>query len=118
MKNIGIKAVLNLQCKQEIIDRGLEKEDMISLYNQHDIKTVIYHPVSDSNTQKYAMKTFAATQYLHGMRKKGYKVFIHCSTGVSRAPTVVLAYLTLYKRVNNWNNVDEVNMFLKENHSI
>jgi protein-tyrosine phosphatase len=44
---------------------------------------------------------------------KNLKVFVNCKTGISRAPTVVLAYLALYKRVNDWQNIPSINSFIK-----
>jgi protein-tyrosine phosphatase len=44
---------------------------------------------------------------------KNLKVFVNCKSGISRAPTVVLTYLALYKRVNDWQNIPSTNNFIK-----
>lgn len=40
------------------------------------------------------------------VNKNNLKVFIHCSSGLVRSPTVVLAYLSIFKRVKSWKNIN------------
>ncbi len=83
-------------------------------YSNLEIKAIMNYPIDDLDEKNYAKEIFAATQYLYDMRKnKGMKVFINCKTGISRSPTVVLAYLALYKRVNDWQNVSLIDAFIK-----
>jgi protein-tyrosine phosphatase len=45
------------------------------------------------------------------------KVFLHCTTGVSRAPTIFLCYLALFVRYDDLrkrNNFEELRIFLKQ----
>ena len=51
-------------------------------------------------------------------RKHGPKVFICCCSSISRSPTLVLAYLTLFKKVSCWNNLDMTNTLLRKFHPI
>jgi hypothetical protein len=56
-----------------------------------------------------------AAQYLHGLiDKQNKKVFIHCSSGLIRTPTIVLTYLCIFKRVKSWQNVSQTRDFVTE----
>ena len=44
---------------------------------------------------------------------KQQNVFIYCNTGISRAPTIIMAYLCLYKIVKDWNDIDIVSNLIK-----
>ena len=46
----------------------------------------------------------------------GLTVYIHCTSGISRAPTVVMVYLCLFKRVKQWQNPYYVAQFVKAFH--
>lgn len=60
------------------------------------------------------MSIFQACQYLNDMvNNKNQKVFVYCNSGVSRAPTILMAYLCLYKKVNDWKNIEAVGDLLK-----
>lgn len=52
------------------------------------------------------------------INNKKLKVFVHCSSGISRAPTVVLAYLCLFKRVPEWSNIIKTSKYFKEHYHV
>lgn len=84
-------------------------------YRNFGIDTAMHYPCSN-NDHQYKEKVFKAAQYLHGLINTQKKdVFIHCSSALVRTPTVLLAYLCIFKRVRNWKNVAEVNQFVMEN---
>lgn len=88
----------------------------MKLYNKFNINSIINYPIDDLNEKTCAKEVFAASQYLYDMRNnKGLKVFVNCKTGISRSPTVVMTYLALYKRVNDWQNLDAINILIKSN---
>jgi len=67
----------------------------------------MHFPIDDFATAEKAEKYFQASQYLNDMiNNQGLKVFVHGSSGISRAPTAILTYLTMYKRVNVWKDVN------------
>ena len=47
-------------------------------------------------------------------RQFGAKVFVYCSSGVSRAPTVALAYLCLFKKLQFWDSVEKTRDMIKK----
>lgn len=57
---------------------------------------------------------FNAAQHLNNLvNNQNLNVFIHCSSGVSRAPAVAITYLCLFKKVKCWDNPDDVAHFVK-----
>lgn len=47
------------------------------------------------------------------VNKKNLKVFVHCTSGISRSATVILAYLCLFKRVQGWEQVATIREFVR-----
>ena len=46
------------------------------------------------------------------INNKNLRVFVYDQSGVSRSPSVVMAYLTLFKKVQCWNYVPLVESIL------
>lgn len=115
MKRKGITAVLNLQTQEEMNLMGIDWPAQLQTYRQYGIETVVHHPCSNLS-QDYSNKTFEASQQLFSLvNKRNMTVFIHCSSGLVRAPTTVLAYLCVFKRIKNWRNVLLSRDFVVEN---
>lgn len=92
---------------------------MTQLYLSKGIKTAVHFPVDEYNEKEHKMKVFAAAQYLNDMvNNKGHRVYIHCSSGISRAPSVILTYLCLFKRVECWKDIDKADQFLMTHYHV
>jgi predicted protein tyrosine phosphatase len=50
------------------------------------------------------------------INKERLVVYLHCTSGISRAPAVALVYLCLFKRVKQWQNPHYVAQFVKAFH--
>jgi protein-tyrosine phosphatase len=62
-------------------------------------------PISDSQEDDLCADIFVGAQHLNNMiSKQQMTVYVHCTSGVSRGPSLVLVYLCLYKRVKQWQN--------------
>lgn len=60
--------------------------------------------VSDNITE-----VFKAASYLNDLANtKNLRVFLHSTAGMTRAPTVLLAYMALFKAHENWNDVGKM----------
>lgn len=44
---------------------------------------------------------------------KGQKLFVHCTTGVSRGPTLILVYLALFCKFEYWQDLLKIYEFLE-----
>lgn len=86
----------------------------MSEYRANKIETAMHYPCSNTDAD-FKEKVFMAAQYLHGLIDKQNKsVFIHCSSGLIRSPTIVLAYLCIFKRVKQWKSVPQTRDFITE----
>ena len=67
---------------------------------------------------EYIDGLFDAAHFLNKQinEKKKY-VFLNCTTGISRGPTLVMCYLALFKRNQGWKNVEELSKFIKDNYN-
>jgi protein-tyrosine phosphatase len=90
LRAVKITAILSLQTKDDLRDRGIEWEERSALRAGLTFRSV---PVTDFNTADLQHKLPACVSALDGMLKAGHSVYVHCTAGVSRSPTVVAAYL-------------------------
>jgi len=71
--------------------------------------TVINSSVSDINENEYCSDAFDAAVKLNDLvNVQGNNVFLHCTSGISRASTVFLCYLALFPRYENWRKNDDI----------
>jgi len=70
--------------------------------------------VSDVFEDEYAIHLFNAAQLLHNLKDiEKHKVFLHCSAGISRGPTLLIVYLALYLKLNISENLQQVRDFVE-----
>lgn len=82
--------------------RGLPWQSLEKYYAKRGMKSEKY-AVIDIREKDLNQSLFIAAQYLNNMvNNLKLNVFVHCSSGISRAPSVVLAYLSLFKKVKGW----------------
>jgi len=92
--------------------RGVDLNKMTQWYHNQGIDVVIHHIVEDQVTETYADHLFQGAKHLYDLIDvKGHRVFLHCCTGVSRAPTLWLCYQALYQK--NRNTVPDMDKELK-----
>jgi protein-tyrosine phosphatase len=75
---------------------------------------VLNYPISDVKEDEYMEQLFEASQHLFELiDKQGHHVFLHCSSGVSRGPTLALVYLSLFLKHKDWNNLLELHKWIR-----
>lgn len=87
--------------------------NQLRIYKSHGIEHV-QHLQCSNNDPQYEARVFEACKALHNLVGNNRRVFVHCSSGLVRSPTVVLAYLCIFKRYKNWRNVIETKDFIVE----
>lgn len=72
-------------------------------YKTHKIR-VYRFPINDQVQDSYCASLFVGAQHLNSLLnvQNEKTVLIHCSSGMSRAPAVVITYLCLFKRLKQW----------------
>jgi protein-tyrosine phosphatase len=88
----GVTAVLCLQTDQELAQAGIDWNCLETRCRQSDIE-VRRVPVTGCDPDGFRRKLPESVRVLDGLLRDGHKVYIHCSLGVCRAPTVIVAYL-------------------------
>lgn len=69
------------------------------MYDRVGITNVINFPVADEHIEDYVASLLEAAKQLDLMiNEQGEEVYVHCTTGISRAPTLIMVYLAIYCR--------------------
>jgi protein-tyrosine phosphatase len=90
LRSLKITAVLSLQTKDDLRDRGVGWEQKAArAAGLHFLNL----PVTDFDSADLQRKLPECVRGLDGLLKAGHSVYVHCTAGVSRSPTVVVAYL-------------------------
>lgn len=65
----------------------------MQFYRNKGVNVVVNYGISDEDEEIYADQLFQAAKHLYDLVDvKGHRVFLHDTTGVSRAPTLFLCY--------------------------
>ena len=88
----GISAVVNLQSEEDIRQIGYDWKGLKRHYRQ--AKMELRHvPIQDFDPEDLRKHLPACVQALNELLRDDHIVYVHCTQGVGRAPTVVVTYL-------------------------
>ena len=96
MYKSGINAVLNVQTDKDLDYRQLDINTLKKYANKYGINIERY-PIEDFNLDELYKKLKGAGDLLNNLIKNGKNVYVHCTAGIGRAPSVVIIYLVLYQ---------------------
>jgi len=97
IKNYQCTAVLNLMTKEEMEMRQIAPDYEQLMCKQTNLNYVPF-PIAHGSTDKMTDKLFQACLILNDMiNNKGERVFVHCMSGTTRSPTLILLFLCLYR---------------------
>jgi hypothetical protein len=88
----------------------------MKFYSRCGINVSKQLPVDDTDmdSQTTLDSMFMAAQYVDDMiNDKGLTVFIHSANGHTRAPTIALVYMCLFKKHSQSENLQELARILK-----
>jgi protein-tyrosine phosphatase len=88
----GVTAVLCLQSDQELAQAEIDWNRLESRCRKSGIE-IRRVPVTGGNPGIFRGSLPESVRALDRLLRDGHKVYIHCSLGVCRAPTVIVAYL-------------------------
>lgn len=95
--------------------RGINQDKMRMFYDRAQITSYQTFAVSDAIEDEYITNLFEAAKVLDQLLNDDeQEVFLHCTTGISRSPTLVIVYLALFLRHKNWDNLTELEAFVKK----
>lgn len=110
----GIKAVLNVQTEAELALREIDIRKIQGACSQQQIQYMRL-PLKENDEGEYAFDLFRICQKINQIvevEKKG-PLLVHCTSGVTRSPTVALAYLCIFKKIEDWDNPHGFSNYLR-----
>src|SRR5437867_2420141 len=93
LKEISITAVLSLQTRDDECYANINWKTLKRYYESRCIE-VYRLPVLDFDPKDLQEKLPACVHELHDLLSAGHIVYLHCTAGCGRSPTVAIAYLT------------------------
>jgi len=91
-KREGVTAVMNLQTDEDLRMAGFLAEPLEKLYAGSGVK-LCRVPVRDFDESHLRKRLPECVAALNRLLEKGHTVYLHCTVGVNRSPTVATAYL-------------------------
>jgi len=93
LHRLGITTVVNLQTDLDLKSEGISLKKLVQALAEVDID-LMRVPLEDFNEQALARDLSACVDTLELLMAPGWaKVYLHCTAGVQRSPTVAAAYL-------------------------
>ena len=96
LAQLKITAVINLQSDEDLSVRNINWQELEAMYLRHDI-VVERFPINDFDEVDLGNKVAEPIERLNSFLQVGHKVYVHCNSGICRAPAVVLGYLCHYQ---------------------
>lgn len=98
--------------KSEYRPRGINWKKLKDLYKLKNMKIQRYQ-VNDMKERELIAGMFMAAQYIHKLVDiQKQQTYVHCSSGITRTPEVVIVYLCLFKKHKSWPSPESVAHFL------
>jgi protein-tyrosine phosphatase len=95
--SLGVTSVLSLQTDADLASRGLRWNTTWQLMLARGI-TAVRCPIVDFDTRDFARQLSLAVEALDDLMGPGdgsERVYVHCTAGINRSPSVVLAWLSV-----------------------
>jgi protein-tyrosine phosphatase len=89
---MGVTAVLNLQSDDDLRSLDCDWAEMLAQYRRSRIQ-VRRVAVRDFDPEDMRKKMSRCVRALHELVQANHVVYVHCTAGVGRAPSVVITYL-------------------------
>ena len=114
LADAGVDSVMDLMTKTDHLQRAVDKTKMVNWYKKYGINNHMHFPISDINERDYIEYLYKGACFINDfVENKNHKLFVHCTTGVSRGPTLILVYLSLFCKHENYDNLGELYDFLE-----
>jgi protein-tyrosine phosphatase len=89
----GVTAVLNLQTDDDFVYWGIDWEGLKRTYDESRILALRY-PIRDFDVAHLRVRLQGGVDLLDEMLKN-HTVYLHCSAGINRSPTVAIAFIMM-----------------------
>ncbi len=92
LQSHGITAVLNLQTQEDFLSWNIDWDRLEVHYRQSEIE-ILQVPVRDFDEDNLRRKLPKCVDALNELLNNGLVVYVHCSAGMNRSPSTIVAYL-------------------------
>ncbi len=96
LRKLGVSAVLSLQSDSDLNRTGLSWAAIWRLQMERGLE-VHRHAITDFNPQDLINKLEEAVTLLDDLAARHERVYVHCTAGVNRSPSVCIAWLFMRK---------------------
>jgi protein-tyrosine phosphatase len=107
-QELGITAVLNLQTDEDHAQWDIDWDPLHAHYLEQDM-VLRRVPVRDFDREDLRNNLPACVDALSELLQAGHHVYVHCTAGIGRSPSVVIAYLHWLREWNLDQAADHVN---------
>ncbi len=112
MKSVGVTAVLNLQTDEDLDARAVNWDLFWKFYVRNGLHVVRF-PIRDFDPDALDSHLDGAVAALHDLMNAGRAVYLHCTAGMNRSPTVAIAWLHRHQGMS----IDEATEHVKSRRS-
>jgi hypothetical protein len=111
---------LNLQTRAEIAHRGIDSTTIEKFYRSKGINTIVNQPINDHETEAQLNDDILkAVVKLHDLiNVQNHTVYVHCTSAVTRAPTVAITYMCLFIKNHHYKQPNLIAQYVKKQHSV
>ena len=99
LQRSGFSAVLNVQSDIDFRERAIQWDLFWKFYVARGMHVVRY-PIRDFDTADLCAKLPGAVEVLDQLITGGHSVYLHCTAGVNRSPSVAIAWLIAHRGFN------------------
>ncbi len=92
LKEAGMTAVVNLQTRSDLAYLQIDWPRLETLYRTAGIE-IRRVPIEDFNRDALRQNLSKGVEAVDDLMQNGHTVYVHCSAGVNRSPSVIIAYL-------------------------
>jgi protein-tyrosine phosphatase len=93
LRRMGITMVISLQSDQDLKSRGINLKKLVQSLEEFDVDMVRL-PIQDFSEEAVAGQLSDTVAKLEAALAPGWsKIYLHCTAGINRSPTVAAAYL-------------------------
>jgi protein-tyrosine phosphatase len=93
LKQLGITTVLSLQSDRDLEDYNLSKARLLKAYDAAEIE-IHRFPIQDFDKAALSANLSDAVSELEkALEPRWAKVYVHCTAGINRGPTLAASYL-------------------------
>ena len=95
LADLGVGVIVNLQTEEDMETHSLPYEELSALYAKHGFE-LVWIEMNDHEIESVRERLPYAVEALDRYLDEGWAVYLHCTSGVNRAPTAAIAYLAAH----------------------